>query len=149
MTNTSLLTTRSSRMRNVNAKTSNLSLASTISINLNNELSSKAANNGFGIVYHRSDCNYPQVNSYGAGGRFGGVGCGYWVSTIKDKSFSYYESNGEYISVSTSDADLVWYGMPDSQTPGIFGVPITARNVAYKIIGPDYNWNIDELNKYR
>jgi len=40
-----------------------------------------------------------------------------------------------------SDADLVWYGMSDGNRA------VTARNVAYKIIGSNHNWNIDELNK--
>ncbi len=141
MTNTSLLTTRSSRMRNVNAKTSNLSLASTISVNFNSELISKAGKNGDGFVYHRSDCGYPNVRLYGCGGDCPGSNCGYWVSTIKTRSFSYYESNGEYISVSMSDADLVWYGIP-------YNREVTARNVAYKIIGPDRYWSINEI-KFR
>ena len=40
--------TRSSRMRNVNAKTSNLSLGSTTTVSINSELTSKAARNGDG-----------------------------------------------------------------------------------------------------
>jgi len=148
MTNTSLLTTRSSRMRNVNAKTSNLSLASTISVNFNSELSSKADNNGDGFVYHRSDCGYPNVRMYGAGGRWDGSNCGYWVDTNKNRLGWYYESNGAYISVSMSTADLVWYGNSDDDYGD--GKKIeTSRNVAYKIIGPDHNWSIDELNQFR
>ena len=144
MTNTSLLTTRSSRMRNVNAKTSNLSLASTISVNFNSELSSKADNNGDGIVYHRSDCGYPNVRSYGAGGRWGGSGCDRWVSTERNSgSFEgYFEPSGKYITVNISKADLVWYGIYRN-------IEATARNVNYKIIGSDHNWSIPDLDNFR
>ena len=42
-----------------------------------------------------------------------------------------------------SDADLVWYGMPGNRA-------VTARNVDYKIIGPDHNWSQpDDFNFFR
>ena len=69
------LKTRSSRMRDINAKTSNLSLGNNISVNFNSELSSKAARNGIGFVYHRSDCGYPYYRAYGFGGEARGLSC--------------------------------------------------------------------------
>ena len=36
-------------------------------------------NNGWGIVYHRSDCGAYSVRAYGFGGRGSGSSCGYWA----------------------------------------------------------------------
>jgi hypothetical protein len=68
--------TRSSRMRDINAKTSNLSLGSTITVNISSELSSKAAKNGDGVVYNPSDCGFPNVRWYGCGGDCAPSACG-------------------------------------------------------------------------
>jgi hypothetical protein len=131
-------------MRNVNAKTSNLSLANLASTSsvINSELSSKAGRNGGGFVYHRSNCGYPNVRFYCCGGDGPGSGCGYWVRNDRTTG-GYRESDGKYISVSISDADLVWYGIPE------YNIAVTARNVAYKIIGPDHNWSIPDLENYQ
>ena len=139
MTNTSLLTTRSSRMRNVNAKTSNLSLATMSSVNFNSELSSKADNNGDGIVYHRSDCGYPNVRFYGAGGRWGGSGCGYWLSHVQ--VWSKEVKVGDITEdVQYSQLDVIWYGDAEK-----YSLVKTAKNKYYGILGSDHNWTFDEI----
>ena len=84
--------TRSSRMRNVNAKTSNLSLGSTTTVSINSELTSKAARNGDGIVYNKSDCGYPNVRMYGCGGDCMPLTCERWVAP--------------------RDLDRIWYDKP-------------------------------------
>jgi len=38
-----------------------------------------ADNNGWGLVYHRSDCSPYYVRVYASGGRAGGSACGYWL----------------------------------------------------------------------
>lgn len=43
-----------------------------------------APNNGWGIVYNKSDCGVPNVRFYGLGGRGGGSTCGRWI----DKTFA-------------------------------------------------------------
>ena len=145
------ISNRSSRMRNVNSKISDLSLGSTTTVNFNSELSSKADNNGGGIVYHRSDCSYPQVNIYGAGGRWNGLGCGYWLSHaqiwsteinvggVGDKS-----DDGGYQptmqDVSYSQLDVIWYGDAEK-----FSLNKTAKNKYYGTLGSDHNWTFDEI----
>jgi hypothetical protein len=132
---------RSSRMRNVNAKTSNLiSLGKNISINLNNELSSKAANNGDGIVWHRSDCGYPRVRSYGAGGRWAGLPCGYWVdsTTTYGIECKWDDPLCEGWEYRMTYADIVWYGIPYDRYNSISRV----RN---KDTSLDHNWSYPEL----
>lgn len=41
-----------------------------------------APNNGYGIVYHVSDCGRGNVRQYGAGGRWAGSACGSWVAML-------------------------------------------------------------------
>ena len=141
MTNTSLLTTRSSRMRNVNSKTSNLSLARTTTVTFNSELSSKADDNGDGLVYHRSDCGYPNVRFYGAGGRWRGSICGRWLD--HDQS-SWWGNWGDRFEdrVYFSPLDVVWYG--DAVN---FSIKQTVVNKHYGILGSDHNWRPDEIQK--
>ena len=38
-----------------------------------------ADRNGYGIVYHRSDCGAYGVRQYGGGGDWSGSSCGYWI----------------------------------------------------------------------
>ena len=85
------LKTRSSRMRDINAKTSNLSLGNNLSVNFNSELSSKAARNGIGFVYHRSDCGYPYYRVYGFGGEARGLRCELHLESGID-SIDYYKT---------------------------------------------------------
>ena len=116
---------RSSRMRNINAQTSTLSLGSNTVRNFNEELRSKAANNGSGFVWHRSDCSYPKVAAYMFGGALW-MGCGYWVdSTTKNNFFN-------------THADIVWYGAPYKRMT-------TINNIKNKDTSVDYNWTIDDI----
>lgn len=55
-------------------------LLSILSINFITNTALAAPNNGYGFVYHRSDCSPGEVNIYGNGGRWGGLGCGKWLS---------------------------------------------------------------------
>ena len=64
-------------MRDINAKTSNLSLGNNLSVNFNSELSSKAVRSGDGIVYNPSNCGFPYVRWYGFGGDGPGQPCGF------------------------------------------------------------------------
>ena len=124
---------RSSRMRNVNAKTSNLSLGSlgiNNIINLNNQLSSKADRNGGWIVFHRSDCGYPNVRSYCCGGDGPRSVCGAWVDTTT-------RHYNPYIG-SVTHADLVWYGDP-------YKARATRQNINDKNTSVDYNWTVDDI----
>ena len=41
-----------------------------------------APNNGYGIVYHKSNCGKGNVRQYGAGGRWAGSACGSWVAML-------------------------------------------------------------------
>jgi hypothetical protein len=87
------LKTRSSRMRDINAKTSNLSLGNNLSVNFNSELSSKAGQNGWGVVYNRSDCGYSRVRWYGFGGDGPGQNCARWDLTPHQRDVIW--SNGD------------------------------------------------------
>lgn len=105
------------------------------SINTNAIL--RAPRNGYGIVYHRSDCGYPNVRSYSWGGDGSGSVCGYWVSTLKNKC--------DY-----SDADIVWYGNWNDR-----GNPTRMINTLYNNKINDrpqssHNWSIDDIfNEFR
>lgn len=68
--------------------------------------------NGDFIVYHRSDCSYPNVRIYGRGGKDPGSICGRWVdsSTIY---CSYYDHSTKPSTLvgNLTHADMVWYGV--------------------------------------
>jgi len=99
------LKTRSSRMRDINAKTSNLSLGNNLS-NFNSELSSKASRNGIGIVYNKSDCGYSRVRWYGCGGDCAGSACDYWSLTIQQRQIIW--SNGNVNWICPLEQGLKW-----------------------------------------
>ena len=152
------MVSRSSRMRNVNAKTSNLLSLGTNNVrNYNKELTSKAAKNGNDVVYHRSNCSYPKVNSYGWGGDWPGAGCGYWVSTAYlegHKAYVYLDGQGNQAEncprwpclyaekkiVYISDADVVWYGA-NAETDYEY----IAINKYFNRPQNDHNWTIWEF----
>ena len=92
------LKTRSSRMRDINAKISNLSLGNNLS-NFNSEISSKASRNGFGIVYNKSDCGYADLNVrwYGVGGDGPGSACGKWGRTYHQREVIWSNGNVNWI----------------------------------------------------
>ena len=91
------LKTRSSRMRDINAKISNLSLGNNLS-NFNSEISSKASRNGFGIVYNKSDCGYLNVRWYGFGGDGSGSTCeNYWSLTYQQLQIIWSNGNVNWI----------------------------------------------------
>jgi hypothetical protein len=128
---------RSSRMRNINAKISNLSLGSTV--NINSELSSKAGRNGGGFVFHRSNCGYPNVRMYCCGGDGPSSACGYWVDTLTPYSIRCRNYNdpvceGYWMTY----ADIVWYGAPNDSYASI-------RNTINKDTSVDFNWDIESL----
>ena len=91
------LKTRSSRMRDINAKTSNLSLGNNLSVNFNNELSSKAARNGGGVVYNKSNCGFSNVRWYGVGGDGPGSTCGKWGLTQHQREVIWSNGNVNWI----------------------------------------------------
>ena len=93
------LKTRSSRMRDINAKTSNLSLGNNLSVNFNSELSSKAVRNGIGVVYNKSDCGYADLNVrwYGVGGDGPGSACGKWGRTYHQREVIWSNGNVNWI----------------------------------------------------
>ena len=64
------IVSRSSKMRNTNAITNSSSLQTNIE--------TRAAKNGDGIVYHPSNCGYPNVRWYGFGGDGPGQSCNTW-----------------------------------------------------------------------
>ena len=87
------LKTRSSRMRDINAKTSNLSLGNNLSVNFNSELSSKAARSGDGVVYNPSDCGFPNVRWYGLGGDGIGQPCGFHLLNRAQLEYIWLKKN--------------------------------------------------------
>ena len=93
------LKTRSSRMRDINAKTSNLSLGNNLSVNFNSELSSKAARSGDGIVFNKSDCGYAGLNVrfYGLGGDGPGSTCEEWFKTYYQRQIIWSNGNVNWI----------------------------------------------------
>ena len=123
---------RSSRMRNINAQTSTLSLGSNTVRNFNEELRSKAANNGSGFVWHRSDCSYPKVALYMFGGA-AWLGCGYFVDSTTTQ---YMKAPDGYFN--TTHADIVWYGDP-------YKARSTINKIKNKDTSVDYNWTIDDI----
>jgi hypothetical protein len=145
------LKTRSSRMRNVNAKTSNLLSLGTNNVrNYNKELTSKADRNGYGFAYHRSDCSYPYVKLYTWGGDSVGSDCGGWVASSPTMIGVVIDDNGDWlqnghIRIQLSDADLVWYGVYDSG----YALDRTASNKYYKRPQNNHNWTIGEILNMR
>ena len=80
---------RSSKMRNTNAITNSSSLQTNIE--------TRAAKNGDGIVYHPSNCGYPNVRFYGFGGDASGSKCGIWgVGPVLSIIIWYANSPGNY-----------------------------------------------------
>jgi hypothetical protein len=70
--------------------------------------------NGDFIVYHRSDCSYPNVRSYGRGGKDPGSICGLWVDNTTIQISYYYTDFVKNTRVFLGDlthADMVWYGV--------------------------------------
>ena len=63
------------------------------------------AHNGWGIVYHRSDCDFPYYRSYSLGGDSSGSDCGLWVGggSISDTIHKKKGPNGE------DPGDYNWY----------------------------------------
>ena len=128
------LKTRSSRMRNVNAKTSNLSLGTSLGgiSTFSSELSSKAGQNGIGIVYNRSDCSYPHVSSYAFGGPS-------WVRGSYCDAGWVNQDPGWTITQFMSDADIIWFGVLNDPYK-------TIANFRSKTPGStDHNWSIPDL----
>ena len=105
------IVSRSRKMRNTNAMTNSSSLQTTV-------IKPNAAKNGDGIVYHRSDCGYPNVRFYGGGGAdgFSGSKCGIW-------------------GLDPVVSRIVWYAnSPGNKNDNNFS-------------GTGHNWSSYELNK--
>ena len=115
---------RSSKMRSTNAITNSSSSVTSIE--------TRADANGYGLVYHRSDCGYPRNRVYGYGGRWSGSLCGDWIPIPPSEYFCGVYYPHFY-------ADVVWYGDNDS-------VINTFNNIKNKNKdgGGQHNWTTDE-----
>ena len=92
-----------------------------------------ASRNGYGFVYHRSDCSYPGHRMYGAGGDWPGSVCGYWQDAL-----TVYAAKCGY---PFTRADIVWYGVYDSYDE-------TYVNLKNKIGGGGHNWTDIEVTNF-
>ena len=62
-----------------------LFLASAVLTGFTPQPAAAAGQNGHGIVYHRSDCGYPNVRFYGNGGDWSGSTCDVWLDGTQAK----------------------------------------------------------------
>ena len=135
---------RSTRMRNLKNSISTLGVNH---FNLGSSgISSKAYKNGNGIVYHRSDCFYPNVRAYGNGGDCWGGECSTQPFPGRcDKFFGmlYFEPGKSIFpncNQALSSLDIIWFGVINDPVA-------TSKN---KIAGItrryDWNWSADNIN---
>lgn len=127
---------------------------------------SEGTKNGDGLVYHRSDCGYPNVRMYGFGGDGPGTACGQWVSGSENRYIltpnSGLVGGGEPLSsnpdstlVQLSDLDIVWFGVnndPDLKKAARNKYNFLRLGKNYDPTWMDFktnrikNWRLDELN---
>jgi hypothetical protein len=104
-----------------------------------------AAQNGYGIVYHRSDCPIGEVRSYGWGGEWPGSDCGTWG--LSDASIQYVhdhpEKNHRWEDLAADDLERL--GKVIEPGLGIIGNQIsTVVKEGYQVVEEGvidaYNW---------
>lgn len=106
--------------------------------------------NGDGIVFHHSDCGYPNVRMYSFGGDGPGSACsGIWLQNINvyqgevaTNIDGNVPSGYTGIKVDLSYTDLVWYGPPPSES---YIRTKAASNKYYNRPQRDWNWSAGEF----
>jgi len=158
---------RSTRMRNLKNSISTLG----VNVNRNNfssAVSSKASQNGIGVVFNRSNCGYPYFRSYGWGGEIFPTNCGHHLLNCDQESpncslwnpASYGWNSSEVATSGNSAgenftwADIIWYGeYAEGVSCGISSCSdYILRTLQNKRSGtpaePNHNWRGIELKDY-
>jgi len=76
-----------------------------------------APRNGYGVVYHTSDCGAYAIRQYALGGDGAGSACGYWINDWKRTIlWKYGDRNHNYTNREICEMSL-WYNrdLPNSQ----------------------------------
>ena len=135
---------RSTRMRNLKNAISTLGVN-----NFSSDISSKADQNGTGIVYHSSDCGYPNVRNYGWGGELRYY-CNNHLLGDTTSFFGRYTSDKVIFPAceqGLSAADIIWYGNQNYNDPNF--IIDTVRNKMSNTKGINWNWNEGDLSEFK
>jgi hypothetical protein len=125
---------------------------STLGVNqfsFSSNISSKAARNGTGIVFHRSNCGYPNVRLYFWGGEWY-QSCGSHLLGDTHYFFGRYTSDKNIFPAceqGLSAADIIWFGNKNYDDPNF--IIDTVRNKMSNTAGIDWNWSEDDLARFK
>jgi len=137
---------RSTRMRNLK------NAISTLGVNhfsFSSDISSKADQNGLGVVYHRSNCGYPNVRKYLCGGNCG-LYCNNHLLGATASFAGRYTSDKVIFPAceqGLSAADIIWFGNQNYNDPNF--IIDTVRNKMSNTKGIDWNWNEGDLAEFK
>ena len=132
---------RSTRMRNLKNS------ISTLGVNhFSSGISSKAAQNGINLVYHRSDCGYPNVRQYCCGGNGPGSACDNHLREVDAKRVADKAIFPE-CEYGLSFSDIIWFGNQNYSDPNF--IIDTFRNKMSNTVGIDYNWSEASFGEFK
>ena len=141
---------RSTRMRNLKNAISTLGV-NQLSYISSDSRSSEAVINGVGMVYHRSDCGYPNVKAYFFGGKLGPLFCENYPLSDDYASFAGRYTSDKVIfpacEQGLSAADIIWFGNKNYNDPNF--IIDTIRNKMSNTKGINWNWTVRELSEFK
>jgi hypothetical protein len=129
---------RSTRMRNLKNAISTLGVNQ---FSFSSNISSKAARNGNGAVFHRSDCNYPEFRGYRDGGNESGLF--FYCSYSRSEAFLKFYNLSDKVIFSGCEqqltvADIIWYGELNDPVA-------TSKNKIAGNTQVDWNWSMQNI----